>query len=227
MSTIRTTKISENLSWQSLKDNFFVGKGHIEGMKSLQEAINDGTILGMMQQCGNELHGGDIGPVVTAMKRNLSSKATNMRKSEYPHNMVADKLRWDMLYDFLYGLEAGKKSAAPGMPETTKGKSLWQLSIEEIEQIDKGDYKALDSVYQNMMSKKARKPEDIDDMKAYLDRLSRVSALRSAAGKLGKLKESMPAVSKGIVDKLSNGKKTLTAAEAKELYDLLSQLQSR
>ncbi len=214
MST-KTTRLSENLYWAALRFRFYT-------VEALVKAINDGTLEDMMKACADDMYKGDLAAVVAGMRKNLSSQATNMSKRDYVSPTAKDDWkRHELLWDFTGKLANALKPVAAGLPVSTKAKSRWQLTIEEIEAIPKDDFKVLDSIYQNMMSKKAKKPEDIANLNEFMGRLDLVSKLRSAARKAMKSTETLQ-VSETILAKITaGGKTTLSAAEAAELAKLL------
>lgn len=220
------TKITENLTFNSIRENFHIGSvkvnGQVVSVNALQDAIDDGTLRGMMQDCADQLYGGDLMEVVRVMKKNMSSMATNLKKAPVQNSAVAlDKKRVEMLREFLNSL-AGEANARR---TTTSGKPRWSWTVDEISAIPDDDYKTLDSIYQNMMSFKAKYPEKIEDFGEFLQRLDLVSTRRSAAKKAMKAATVNAATVEtvdAVITKLQQNK--LSKAEKAQLIELLSKL---
>lgn len=225
MKSNTTTKITANLSFVSLREAFPIGEIKVNGtyvkVNALQDAIDDGTIWNMMVECANQLYGGDTMEVVRVMKKNMSSMLTNLNKAVQNSQVTLDKKRVAMLREFL----DSKSSEAAAQRTVSSGKPKWSWSDAEIDEIPADDYKTIDSVYQNMMSYKAKYPEKIEDMAAFLQRLDRVSTKRSLCKKNMRRTEEKAAVTETVdtvIAKLQQGK--LTKAEKNQLVELLSKL---
>lgn len=224
MKTTTTTKITANLSFASLRETFPIGQVKVNGqfvqVNALQDAIDDGTIKAMMQECADQLYKGDLNEVIRIMKRNMSSMLTNLKKSPVQGNAVAlDKKRVEMLRTFLDSL-AGEAKKAKGTDKTAHS-----YTMEEIEAIDPSDYKLLDHIYQGMMSYKARYRDRITDEAEFLARLDRVSDKRSAAKKAAKKSSESAeqnAALDAVIEKLKSNK--LTKAEKQALIELLQSI---
>jgi hypothetical protein len=224
---VKQPRITEELSWKSLTQNYYVGTVVVDGqtiaINKLQDAISDGTLLAMVTSCADKMHEGDVGAVVEAIKRNLSSNRTNFSKKDYNPAADVEASRLALLWSFFDGLAVKEKKVVAGLPASTKEKALWELTVEEITSLDTGNYKVLDSVYQNMMSKKSKKPEDILDMDEFKARLKLVSSLRTAAKAAAKAAANTIIVPEDIMSKVLAGK-ALTKAESADLAELLLKL---
>ena len=216
---VKKVRITEELRWAALKYRFYT-------LEKLQEAIADGTLDAMIKNCADTLHGGDTRVVINAMRKNLSSQQTNMKKATYvPAENKDDWKRYELLWEYTGKLAESIRPVVSGLPESTKAKARWMLTKEEMNAIDKYDFKTLDSIYQNMMSKKAKKPEDIVKvmtMEDFLDRLKHISALRSYAKAAMAKNNAKAQLSESLLNKLNKGgKTTLSAEEVEELLKLI------
>lgn len=216
---VKKVRITEELRWAALKYRFYT-------LEKLQEAIADGTLDAMIKNCADTLHGGDTRVVINAMRKNLSSQRTNMKKATYvPAENKDDWKRYELLWEYTGKLAESIRPVVAGLPESTKAKARWMLTKEEMNAIDKYDFKTLDSIYQNMMSKKAKKPEDIVKvmtMEDFLDRLKHISALRSYAKAAMAKNNAKAQLSENLLNKLNKGgKTTLSAEEVEELLKLI------
>jgi len=225
---VKKVRITEELTWSSLKDRFVIGNFTHEGVSlainQLKDAIDNGTLLAMVVNCADKMHDGNVTEVVEAIKRNLSSNATNFKKKEYNPTADQDNLRLSLLWNFFDGLSIKEKKVTEGLPETLKEKALWALTTEEIEGLDKSNYKILDSVYQNMQSHKSKTGKEVvlaaDPQ--YLDRLALISKYRSECRAAAKKAESEVVIPTELLTKAAAGK--LTKADQAELSEFLMRL---
>jgi hypothetical protein len=219
----KTVRITKDLYWVALRYRFYT-------VDMLKTAIEDGTFDAMLQKCADEMYNGEFKLAIAAMRKNLSSQQTNMNKAEVVAPEAKDDWkRFNLLWDYTTKLLEAIKPTVANLPEATKAKARWQLTKEEIDLIPKDDYNTLDSIYQNMMSKKSKKPEIIEEtigMKVFLDRLDYVSKLRSSAESTKKVATQQLEVSATIMGKLNKGgKTTLSEKEVQELLALFSKVQ--
>lgn len=217
MNTIKTTKISADLTWTALRYRFYT-------LELLNQAIADGTLVAMIQECAATMHDGDTNEVVRILRKNLSSQRTNMNKA----TVVAieardDKKRYELLWNYTGTLAEATKSAKGNAPASTKAKASWQFTDEEIDAIAPDDFNTFKYLYDGMMSKKSKAPDDImkeTTMEEFLNRLAKVSTLKSNAKAL---KEKQGQISGTLLEKLNAGKSIkLTAEEAAELQKLFN-----
>lgn len=220
------TQLTNNLYWKELKEQFQAGKVRIDGQivefDNLKTAIEDGTLLGMVNECADKLHNGNIKAVITAMRKNLASVKYHMNKKDKV-DVAAETKRYDMMMNFLDSIDSASTEAKPGKPAQTAGKHIWEYTKEDIDLIDKSDYKQLYSVYNCMHSKLTRYPEVIAEkfgMQNYMETIDYVSDLCSAAKQASK----KVTVDENILTKLASGKRTLTKEEAAELLKALTKL---
>lgn len=149
-----------------------------------------------------------------------------MNKSSYVSPEAKDDwTRYDMLWSYTGDLMNAVKPTVANLPASTKAKARWQLTIEEMNEIPTDDYKALDSIYQNMASKMSKKPDAIEEimtLEEYNARFEHISKLRSTARQLDKVVKAQVNCSETILAKLSKGTKaTLSAGEVAELLSVL------
>lgn len=221
-----STKLVKELYWPALKEAFPAGKVRINGQDvvfdQLQGAIEDGTLLSMVNDCADKLHSGDIKGVITAMRKNLASVKYHMNKKDKV-DVAAETKRYNMLVDFLNSIDPVTTEAKPGKPVQTAGKHTWEFTKEDIDLIDPSDAKQLYSVYNCMHSKLTRYPEVIAEkfgLQNYLDTIDYVSNKYSEAKKAAK----KVTVDESLLAKLASGKRTLTKAETEELLKVLNKL---
>lgn len=214
--TVKTTRISNELSWMALKYRFY-------NLEMLSKAVADGTLASMVKACADTMYDGDMTEVISAMRRNLSSKATNSKKAaSIPADSRDDKKRYEVLWNFTGELAKANKPVRGTADTTTRAKASWKFTADEIEAIAPDDYDTLKYVYDGMMSKKSKAPDAIlkeSTMEEFLSRLSMVSNKYSGAKKLAKKQVEISAT---LMAKLNKGKKaTLTAEEFEEIKQAL------
>lgn len=175
-----------------------------------------------------ELHDGNRDVVLKAFKNNcVFDKRSRLKKAladnAYVSNVQIKRTLLVMLEEYCDLHVANQRVAtAKSVVHVEAGKSRWQLTMDEIDAIDASDFKALDSVYQNMMSKKSKDPDAVEAVADFATRLAHISALRSAARAAAKTPSPViPAISDSLRAKLDSGKKSLTNAELAELRKLL------
>lgn len=216
----KTVRINDELNWVALRYRFYK-------VDMLKAAIEDGTLEAMLKDCADKLYAGDLTEVVKMMRRNLSSQHTNMKKAKYVAPEAKDDwARYELLWAYTGKLAEDSKPVVHNLPVSTKAKARWMLTVEEMDQIPADDFTTLDSIYQNMASKLAKKPADITAVMTMADwntRWAHISELRSAARKAQKATESKVAVSDALLQKLQKGgKATLTAEEVAELQKIFN-----
>lgn len=216
---VKTTKLSFSLYLPSLKARFFT-------VADLKRAIEDGTIESMFKECADELYAGDVKPVVDQFKRSLASKKTNMKKAQVvaPEHRD-DKVRVELLWDYADKFATALKPTVSTLPVETKAKARWQLTVEEINMIPADDIDTLQSIYDNMASKKSKYAEAIETAMGMAEFEARFKVVSE---RLSKAKESAKAaklqgaqVADSLYAKLQKGNVKLTAEEAAELMKLL------
>ena len=232
----RNVRITEELSWNSLKDQFYIGNRTVEELKKdakgkvvlhegspivvkttrsineLQDAIDDGTLDEMVKKSADKFHNGNVDAVYAAMARNVSSTRCNLAKRSYAPNREIDIVRLDTLAKFIAD-RRGLRS-----PSTVP---QWAYGPEEIDEID--DPAVLQKVINSI--------SDVCSDKAfgkYSERLGEnyvevAKANRKyARERKAKLEAKANQVDPDIIDKLvKGGKVTLTAEQAATLAKLL------
>lgn len=216
-----TTRITENLNWQSLKENFFIGNVKVDGkyvaVNNLDVAIEDGTIEALVVECANELHEGNLYAAYLAWNRNLSSQQTNMKKGYNP-DAEQDWMRFNSLRAYV----TKRMAEIKGEANNGNSKAYWEYTMEEIEALT--DAKTIKSVYDNMRSKKSKYPTVVAAIADYEDRLAVISKKRNEL--IAAEKSGINKVDEALLAKLSKGNKaTLSAQEAADLFAILAKLQ--
>ena len=243
---MKVTKTTMELSMKSLATRFYIGmvsigEGKMVQVNSLKEAIDNGTLLAMIEDCAKQLHNGEIKPVLDAMLKNLSSYLceTNDMSKYFPDRNLRT-VRYDLIQGYVKGLAIDASAASSNKPVA---KSYWQWSMEDIKSVDinaEGAERLLKSIYDNLASAKTKYPALTNDgtefasfsvhyvvgqaeeswtFNAHAEKRALVTSMRNA------IKNTTPVVSEAILAKLaSGGVAKLTAIEAAELAVLLGKL---
>lgn len=235
----RTTRITEQLEWPSLKEVFFIGtrvheelvrdkSGHIvmvdgqpkshkvgKFVNELQEAIDDGKLDALVLEAANLYHGGNVQAVLAAMARNLDSQKSNMKNRDYAPNAEIDKIRLNTMYGFVNARREAKTRSSEALPQ-------WAFGPKEIDEIN--DLHKLQAVINSINDACCDKAHG--SYKSHLGEnyVEVAKANRTYAQKRKELlKAQADAVDPNILAKLGQGKKvTLTADQAAQLIKLLS-----
>lgn len=202
---VKTTKA---LQWQTLKEEFVIGKIRVGkkffDVNQLADAIKDGEILARLQECADTLHNGDFNEAIKAYRRTLSSQACNMKKSELTTG--TDLLRYNLLNDYTATFVVKSTN------NVVIGKAKHDYTMEDIKKFA-GDYKELTNLYNSFSTQKSRYAEKIEDMADFTARFDYVKQLKKAA----KVKAY---VSVDIIEKVKAGG-TLTAEELTQVLKAL------
>lgn len=201
-------KTTKALQWDTLKNEFIIGSVRV-GKKfikvnQLADAIEDGVILERLQECADELHNGDFNDAVRAYRRILSSKHTNMNKSD--NTQPADRVRYQLLKEYT------DQFVIKSTNNVVIGKAKHDYTMEDIKKFA-GDYKELTNLYNSFSTQKSRYAEKIEDMADFTARFDYVKQLKKAA-------KAKSAVSVDIIEKVKAGG-TLTADELTKLLKAL------
>lgn len=186
------TKITEVLTWNYLKNNYYVGTAMVNGqavqVDGLQEVIDDGTLLQQIKECADQMYNGDIAAVCKVMKHNLASARTNTKAQPDTPTKAKSLAKIEKLWDYCSKLvgEAGVTRA-----NNRSGKSYWTWTMEEIAAVPLTDERTLKSIRDNMASVKAKYPEKITDMDEFLDRYDLACKRYSEAKKASKQSSSV------------------------------------
>ena len=215
------TRILPEMTWAAIKENYYIGTLNVDGkailVDKLSEAIECGEIDALVERCAKALYAGDTHAALINWSKNLSSQKTNMNKKEYFPSKALDEKRLTILTTYTSTHIA--KTASGGR---NPGKSYWAWTMEEILAVDLKDIKLLDSIYNNMASKKSKYPDDVEGDVDFANRFAKVSELRSTAKKLAK-QEAL--VTPELLTKLTKGTGTkLNADETALLADLLKKM---
>ena len=219
----KNTRLIEAMSWQSLKEKYFIGTMNINGkpekINQLADAIEAGELDALVKECADKYHDGDIYQVYVAWSKNLSSMQTNMKKKAYIANADIEWTRYNVLRAFVTSRMEGLK----GTGRAGNSKAYWQWTIEEIEAIPVEDLRTIKSVYDNMASKKSKYPELIEELDDFDARFAAATAKYSAAKKAAKAAQI--SVDDSLLAKLTKGgSAVLTKAEAQQLAEILQKL---
>ena len=226
MANSKVTKITEALSWQGLKDAFYIGNltitkdgKHFEAfIDKLTEAVENGTLNTLVAECADAYHDGDTYEVYKALSKNLSSQLCNMAKKSFiPHRDIEEK-RYTILHGYVQSKMKDHKATATG-----NAKSYWQWTMEEIEALSPAtDARTIKSIYDLMMSVKSKYPENAAGDTTFTARLKKISEMHSQAKKLAKA--PAPVIDASLMEKLSKGAAKLTAEESAKLAEILKSL---
>lgn len=232
----RITKVTEALTWQSLKSTFFIGVRVTEQLKrdkdgkvilrdgepivvkvgkqvnELQEAVEDGTLDKLVSECADKLHGGDVQSVYVALSRNLDSVKSNRKKANTLH--VHDATRLETLYGFIKARRIKKAGTSGRIPQ-------WAYGPKEIDKID--DPERLRRVINSIADVCSDKPGGNYTVLLGENYVEVAKANREYARKRMALLESpVMKVDDATLEKLSKGGKVvLSADQAAELLKLL------
>lgn len=155
----RTEKTTPALMWEALASKYFIGfrmevdlkrdpQGHVilddaghpipikvgKNVNELQEAIDDGVLDGLMEECANTLHSGDKKAAFDAFAKRLQSKAYHQRhsdrkeSSEWKHDQI-------MLTTLEKWLAANRPNSTGASSSASSVLPQWAYGPEEIDQI--------------------------------------------------------------------------------------------
>lgn len=217
-----TNKITENLSWNAIKSNYHIGTIMVNNepvqVNQLQNAIEDGSMLKLIQDCADQMYNGDIVPVLKVMKHNLSSALCNTKKRPDTPTKFKDLTRIELMTSFLDGL-VGKATVATR--QNKAGKAYWTWSLEEIMAVPLSDMRTLQSIRDNMASAKTKYPERIEDMDDFMVRYKAASQRFSEAKKANKQSADNGELDK-LIKQLESGR--LTKADKAAIAQVLKNL---
>lgn len=175
MATNSTKKTTEDLNLTNLQRRFFIGErmdddgnGKLitKKVNLLKYALEDGSFLALVNQCANDMHNGDVRPVYAALKRNIQSKQSHLRKEKidgtYNPRSPYETEFCTMLDEFIdKQLNALPEKSEDPMFAVTNGLARWKLSIADIDKFDKSDVETFRSIYNNMATAKSRMVDQI------------------------------------------------------------------
>lgn len=217
-----TNKITENLSWNAIKANYHIGTIMVNNepvqVNQLQNAIEDGSMLKLIQDCADQMYKGDIVPVLKVMKHNLSSALCNTKKRPDTPTKFKDLTRIELMSSFLDGL-VGKATVATR--QNKAGKAYWTWTMEEIMAVPLSDVRTLQSIRDNMASAKTKYPERIEDMDDFMARYKAASQRFSEAKKANKQSADNGELDK-LIKQLESGR--LTKADKAAIAQVLKNL---
>ena len=198
-------RITENLSWNSIKENYLIGEVVIAGktvqVNALKEAIDSGAFKQLIVDCADAMYAGDIVPVLQALKHNLSSARTNTKKRPDTPTKAKDLDRIELVWNYVAEL-LGSAPTATATRQNKSGKVYWTWSLDEINAVPIEDVRTLQSIRDNMASAKSKYPENIEDMDEFLMRYRVACQRYSEAKKLAQQAKQQSAHSAEELDKL-------------------------
>lgn len=203
-------KITKNLEWKALKENYKIGQVRVGkkfvSVNELADAIADGEIHALLQQCADELHDGDFSSAIRTFRKNLSSQLCNMKKSNT--TPPVDFQRYELLDKYTEQFVVKTTSAV------VAGKAKVNYNHDDIMTL-KGNHEELRKLYNVFADRKSKRPESLDD--EFYANFELIKQLKTEA----KAAEDKVTVSTDILAKLKAGV-TLTAEESAELVKLLT-----
>lgn len=218
------TKITEVLTWNYLKNNYYVGTALVNGVSvqvdALQEIIDDGTLLAQIKECATEMYNGDVAAVCKVMKHNLASARTNTKAQPDTPTKAKSLAKIEKLWEYCTSLVAEAGTSRAG---NKSGKAYWTWSMEDIAAVAANDERTLKSIRDNMASVKAKYPEKIEDMEEFLERYEFACKRYSEAKKAAKQNSSIDtAEAARLIKALENGR--VSKADKAALAEILKNL---
>lgn len=218
MSTIITNSLQ-------LKNLFPVKAGGSVDLDAFKQFIEDGSLLNLITECAEAMHGGNTEPVIKRMIENSQSKKCTDKNRVQNSAVKSSSAANEMLLEYLKGLR-GNRPAKGDRTGIASGKAKWDLSKEEIESIQ--DYETLRKIRNCMASHKSKDLSGlVEEDLTYKDKLF-LEAYEFACERLKTLKNkgtSEPkeiALSDALLEKLQSGKAaTLSKAQVAELLKAL------
>lgn len=152
----KVSKTATELSIKALAEKYPVVKVHGVMYNTLQEAIEDGSLLQMLKDSAEVYHAGDLLAQVKVLRINLSSKKTNIKKGIGTHgNTDVEMLRIETLDNFLNGLYAelgGANTQNKYSRVSTGDKAKYDLDDEDIQKLMECDDLAVLTAYYNSIA---------------------------------------------------------------------------
>lgn len=149
----RTTKITEQLHWTALREEFPIGmrtseelmrdaNGKIvlkdgnpvvvkinKAVNELQDAIDDGRLDALVAEAANKYHNGDIQGVLAAIAKDLASKRYHLKDAYADSVKKIDEIRLDTLDKYVKSRRTSDTRSTDGLPQ-------WAYGTTEIDAID-------------------------------------------------------------------------------------------
>lgn len=152
----KVSKTATELSIKALAEKYPVVKVHGVMYNTLQEAIEDGSLLQMLKDSAEVYHAGDLLAQVKVLRINLSSKKTNIKKGIGTHgNTDVEMLRIETLDNFLNGLyaELGGATTQNKYSRVSAGdKAKYDLDDEDIQKLMECDDLTVLTAYYNSIA---------------------------------------------------------------------------
>lgn len=152
----KVSKTATELSIKALAEKYPVVKVHGVMYNTLQEAIEDGSLLQMLKDSADVYHAGDLLAQVKVLRINLSSKKTNIKKGIGTHgNTDVEMLRIETLDTFLNGLyaELGGATSQNKYSRVSSGdKAKYDLDDDDIKKLMECEDIAVLTAYYNSIA---------------------------------------------------------------------------
>lgn len=152
----KISKTATELSIKALAEKYPVVKVHGVMYNTLQEAIEDGSLLQMLKDSADVYHAGDLLAQVKVLRINLSSKKTNIKKGIGTHgNTDVEMLRIETLDTFLNGLyaELGGATSQNKYSRVSSGdKAKYDLDDDDIKKLMECEDIAVLTAYYNSIA---------------------------------------------------------------------------
>lgn len=208
-----------------LKNIFPTTAGGSVDLEAFKQFIADGSLLKLITECAEAMHGGNTEPVIKRMIENSQSKRCTDKSRVQNSAVKSSSAANEVLLEYLKELR-GNRPAKGDRTGITSNKAKWDLSKEEIESIQ--DYETIRKIRNCMASHKSKDlsgltDEDLTDkdklfLEAYEYACERLKTLKNKEN--GAPQEI--ALSDALMAKLQGGKAaTLSKAQVAELLKVL------
>ncbi len=214
------TKITETLRWKNLTTVYSFMEVSIGGQKIMPfaEALKDGSIKALIQDCADSMHDGNTMPVIKQLIENCQSKQCTDKDRVKNTVQVQSEKAVALFKDYLMDMRdesAGKSVRA--------SKAKWAYTCDELDAVT--DVATMTKIINCMASHKSKDLSEAYELTDADKQFLEVYAYARKLLKTMKEEASKVSVDNDLLAKLSKGSKaTLSAAEAKELYELLAKL---
>lgn len=208
-----------------IKNLFPTTAGGAVDLDAFKKFIEDGSLLNLITECAEAMHGGNTEPVIKRMIENSQSKRCTDKNRVQNSAVKSSSAANEMLLEYLKGLR-GNRPAKGDRTGIASGKAKWDLSKEEIESIQ--DYETLRKIRNCMASHKSKDLSGLVDEDLTNKDKEFLEAYEFACERLKTLKNkenSVPqeiTLSDALMAKLQGGKAaTLSKAQVAELLKAL------
>lgn len=226
-----TIRVPENLTWKSLSERYPTTTVKVDGksieVNMLKDAIDDGTLLAEVEAAAKDL-GVGTDALLAHLRKNWASNTTNFKKGYDCPSKFKNLRRVEMLKEFCSKARASIKN-------TSGKKAYWEWTSAEIMAVPLSEHRLLQSIRDNMASKKCKDLEHIPDLEQFMQhydtackRFSEADAIKKGNGspeakEAAKETARMLKEASELVDKLRDTGK-LTKTERIKLAAYMDQL---